>query len=41
MTVTGPIPPERAGFTLPHEHTGIALWLATDRWDYWVLTADD
>jgi phosphotriesterase-related protein len=41
MTVTGPIPPERAGFTLPHEHTGIALWHAKDRWDYWELTADD
>jgi phosphotriesterase-related protein len=41
MTVTGPIPPERAGFTLPHEHTGIALWHAKDRWDYWELTAND
>ena len=25
MTVSGPIPPDRLGFTLPHEHTGIAL----------------
>jgi phosphotriesterase-related protein len=41
MTVTGPIPPERAGFTLPHEHTGIALWHAKDRWDYWELTANN
>lgn len=41
MTVTGPIPPERAGFTLPHEHTGIALWHINDRWDYWELTPDD
>ena len=22
LTVTGPVPPERIGFTLPHEHTG-------------------
>lgn len=41
MTVTGPIPPDRTGFTLPHEHTGIALWHAKDRWDYWELTPDD
>ncbi|MEO8510437.1 MAG: phosphotriesterase-related protein [Chloroflexota bacterium] len=41
MTVTGPIPPERAGFTLPHEHTAIALWHVKDRWDYWELTPDD
>ena len=26
MTVSGPIPPEQLGFTLPHEHTGIYLW---------------
>jgi len=41
MTVTGPIPPERVGFTLPHEHTGIALWHVPDRWDYWELTPDE
>ena len=38
MTVSGPIPPERVGFALPHEHTGIQLWLVPDRWDYWELT---
>jgi phosphotriesterase-related protein len=41
MTVSGPIPPERLGFTLPHEHTGIALWHIKDRWDYWELTPDE
>lgn len=41
MTVSGPIPPERIGFTLPHEHTGIALWHVQDRWDYWELTPDE
>jgi phosphotriesterase-related protein len=41
MTVSGPIPPERVGFTLPHEHTGIALWHVPDRWDYWELTPDE
>ena len=41
MTVSGPIPPERLGFTLPHEHTAIALWHIEKRWDYWELTADD
>jgi len=41
MTVSGPIPPERLGFTLPHEHTGIALWHIEKRWDYWELTPDD
>ena len=40
MTVSGPIPPERVGFTLPHEHTGIYLWHVPDRWDYWELTPD-
>jgi phosphotriesterase-related protein len=29
------------GFTLPHEHTAIALWQIPDRWDYWELTADE
>ena len=41
MTVSGPIPPDRLGFTLPHEHTAIALWHVERRWDYWELTADD
>ena len=41
MTVSGPIPPERLGFTLPHEHTAISLWQIPDRWDYWELTADE
>ncbi|HEX5396389.1 MAG TPA: phosphotriesterase-related protein [Candidatus Limnocylindria bacterium] len=41
MTVNGPIPPERTGFTLPHEHTGISLWHIQDRWDYWELTPDE
>jgi predicted metal-dependent phosphotriesterase family hydrolase len=41
MTVSGPIPPERVGFTLPHEHTGIHLWHVRDRWDYWELTPDE
>ena len=41
MTVSGPIPPERLGFTLPHEHTGIHLWHTENRWDYWELTPDD
>jgi len=41
MTVSGPIPPEKLGFTLPHEHTGISLWHIPDRWDYWELTPDE
>lgn len=41
MTVSGPIPPDKLGFTLPHEHTGIALWHVDRRWDYWELTPDD
>ncbi len=41
MTVSGPIPPDRLGFTLPHEHTAIALWHVDRRWDYWELTPDD
>ncbi|MGI8929840.1 MAG: phosphotriesterase family protein [Candidatus Limnocylindria bacterium] len=40
MTVSGPIPPERLGFTLPHEHTGIALWHIEGRADYWELRPD-
>jgi predicted metal-dependent phosphotriesterase family hydrolase len=41
ITVSGPIPPDRVGFTLPHEHTGIYLWHIPDRWDYWELTPDE
>jgi predicted metal-dependent phosphotriesterase family hydrolase len=41
MTVSGPIPPEKLGFTLPHEHTAISLWHVANRWDYWELTADE
>ncbi|MEK6720728.1 MAG: hypothetical protein AABZ33_08685 [Chloroflexota bacterium] len=40
QTVLGPLAPERLGFTLPHEHTQIALWQIPDRWDYWQLTRD-
>lgn len=41
QTVLGPIDPAELGFTLPHEHTAIALWHVPDRWDYWELTADE
>jgi predicted metal-dependent phosphotriesterase family hydrolase len=41
MTVSGPIPPERIGFTLPHEHTGLYLWHIQNRLDYWELTPDE
>ncbi|MEA2538374.1 MAG: phosphotriesterase-related protein [Chloroflexota bacterium] len=41
QTVTGRIAPGELGFTLPHEHTGIALWQIENRWDYWQLTVDD
>jgi len=40
QTVLGPIDPGELGFTLPHEHTQIALWQIPDRWDYWQLTRD-
>ncbi len=40
QTVLGPVDPSGLGFTLPHEHTQIALWHVTDRWDYWELTRD-
>jgi predicted metal-dependent phosphotriesterase family hydrolase len=40
QTVLGPIEPEALGFTLPHEHTQIALWQIEGRWDYWQLTRD-
>ncbi len=41
MTVLGPVEPGALGFTLPHEHTQIALWQIQNRWDYWELTADE
>ncbi len=41
MTVSGPMPPDSLGFTLPHEHTGISLWHIANRWDYWELAPDD
>jgi phosphotriesterase-related protein len=41
VTVSGPIPPDKLGFTLPHEHTGIALWHIDKRWDYWELTPEE
>ena len=41
QTVLGPIDPGTLGFTLPHEHTQIALWHIQDRWDYWQLTRDE
>ena len=41
QTVLGPIEPSALGFTLPHEHTQIALWHAAGRHDYWELTRDE
>lgn len=41
QTVLGPIEPGSLGFTLPHEHTQIALWHIAGRWDYWQLTRDE
>jgi phosphotriesterase-related protein len=41
QTVLGPIDPGDLGFTLPHEHTQIALWHIPDRWDYWQLARDE
>jgi len=41
QTVLGPIEPSSLGFTLPHEHTQIALWHIEGRWDYWQLTRDE
>lgn len=41
QTVLGPIEPSELGFTLPHEHTQIALWHIANRWDYWQLTRDE
>ena len=41
QTVLGPIDPADLGFTLPHEHTQIALWHIPGRWDYWQLARDE
>ncbi len=41
QTVRGPIDPGSLGFTLPHEHTAIALWHVPNRWDYWELRRDE
>jgi predicted metal-dependent phosphotriesterase family hydrolase len=41
MTVRGPVDPASIGFTLPHEHTQVALWQVAGRWDYWELTRDE
>ncbi|MFZ5853386.1 MAG: phosphotriesterase family protein [Chloroflexota bacterium] len=41
QTVTGRVPADELGFTLPHEHTAITLWGIRNRWDYWELTADE
>jgi phosphotriesterase-related protein len=41
QTVLGPIDPADLGWTLPHEHTAIALWHIANRWDYWELRRDE
>jgi phosphotriesterase-related protein len=41
QTVRGPIDPADMGWTLPHEHTAIALWHVPNRWDYWELRRDE
>ena len=41
QTVLGPIDPSALGWTLPHEHTAIALWHVPNRWDYWELRRDE
>jgi predicted metal-dependent phosphotriesterase family hydrolase len=41
QTVLGPLDPSALGFTLPHEHTQIALWHIEGRWDYWELTRNE
>jgi predicted metal-dependent phosphotriesterase family hydrolase len=41
QTVRGRVPAGQLGVTLPHEHTGIALWHIAGRWDYWELTPDE
>jgi predicted metal-dependent phosphotriesterase family hydrolase len=41
QTVLGRIGPADLGWTLPHEHTAIALWHIANRWDYWELRRDE
>ena len=41
QTVLGRIEPAKLGWTLPHEHTAIALWHIANRWDYWELRRDE
>ena len=41
QTVTGAVPADSIGFTLPHEHTACQLWHIPSRWDYWELTRDE
>jgi predicted metal-dependent phosphotriesterase family hydrolase len=41
QTVLGRIEPAELGWTLPHEHTAIALWHIANRWDYWELRRDE
>ena len=41
QTVRGPLDPSELGWTLPHEHTAIALWHVANRWDYWELRRDE
>ena len=40
LTVTGPVPPERIGFTLPHEHTSCRLAAAAGREQLYEFTHD-
>jgi phosphotriesterase-related protein len=40
-TVLGRVDPADLGWTLPHEHTAIALWHIANRWDYWELRRDE
>jgi predicted metal-dependent phosphotriesterase family hydrolase len=41
QTVLGRVDPSELGWTLPHEHTAIALWHIANRWDYWELRRDE
>ena len=41
QTVLGRVDPGELGWTLPHEHTAIALWHVANRWDYWELRRDE
>ena len=41
QAVRGHVAPADIGFTLPHEHTAIALWHIANRWDYWELRRDE